>query len=101
MDPSTKYNTVNVRIRPKGLFDILVPNTLHQKLMFIFLCSSSWLCIQEIGKWKKKEKKLDLKIMASLISNSHKNAGMKQNTKVGWGGGGHSHKKDRGAGCTF
>lgn len=31
--------------------------------------------------------------MASLISNSHKNAGMKQNTKVGGGGGGTPTKK--------
>lgn len=34
--------------------------------------------------------------MASLISNSHKNAGMKQNTKVGWGGGGGTPTKKTG-----
>jgi len=34
--------------------------------------------------------------MASLISNSHKNAGMKQNTKVGWGGGGALPQKRQG-----
>jgi len=31
--------------------------------------------------------------MASLISNSHKNAGMKQNTKVGGGGGALPQKR--------